>query len=99
MPGQVDEQVKDERLQRLQALLTEQQMAFNASQVGQTLPVLFERNGRHGGQIVGRSPYLQGVHAHGPDRLIGQIVAVRITGSSLNSLTGELETVKVEELA
>ena len=90
MPGQVDEAVKDERLARLQVLLTEQQKAFNASQVGQVLPVLFERKGRHEGQLVGRSPYLQGVHAHGPDRLMGQIVPVRITGSSLNSLTGEL---------
>ena len=90
MPGQLDEQVKDERLARLQALLTEQQTAFNAAQVGKTLPVLFERKGRHEGQIVGRSPYLQGVHAHGSDQLIGQIVPVRITGASLNSLTGEL---------
>ncbi|MGZ3274958.1 MAG: TRAM domain-containing protein, partial [Caulobacteraceae bacterium] len=90
MPGQVDEAVKDERLARLQALLIEQQKAFNAAQVGQVLPVLFERKGRHEGQVVGRSPYLQGVHAHGPDSLIGQIVPVRITGSSLNSLTGEL---------
>ena len=90
MPGQVDEAVKDERLARLQALLTEQQKAFNASQVGQVLPVLFERKGRHEGQVVGRSPYLQGVHAHGPDSLMGRIVPVRITGSSLNSLTGEL---------
>jgi tRNA-2-methylthio-N6-dimethylallyladenosine synthase len=90
MPGQVPEEVKDERLQRLQALLTQQQMAFNAAQVGKTLPVLFERKGRHDGQVVGRSPYLQGVHASGPDRLIGRIVPVKITGSSLNSLTGEL---------
>jgi tRNA-2-methylthio-N6-dimethylallyladenosine synthase len=90
MAGQVDEAVKDERLQRLQALLVEQQRAFNASQVGKTLPVLFERKGRHEGQVVGRSPYLQGVHAAGADRLIGQIVPVQITGSSLNSLTGEL---------
>jgi tRNA-2-methylthio-N6-dimethylallyladenosine synthase len=90
MPGQVDEAVTEERLARLQALLTEQQKAFNASQIGQVLPVLFERKGRHEGQVVGRSPYLQGVHAHGPDRLMGTIVPVLITGSSLNSLTGEL---------
>jgi tRNA-2-methylthio-N6-dimethylallyladenosine synthase len=94
MPGQVAEAVKEERLARLQALLVEQQMAFNAAQVGCTLPVLFERKGRHEGQLVGRSPYLQGVHAHAPDRLIGRIVPVRITGSSLNSLTGELALVE-----
>jgi len=93
MPGQVEEKVKEERLARLQAVLVEQQTGFNAAQVGKTLPVLFERKGRHDGQVVGRSPYLQGVHAHGPERLIGQIVPVKITGSSLNSLTGELAMV------
>jgi tRNA-2-methylthio-N6-dimethylallyladenosine synthase len=90
MAGQVDEAVKDQRLQALQALLTQQQRAFNARQVGRTLPVLFERKGRHPGQILGRSPYLQAVHADGPDRLIGQIVPVRITASAMNSMTGDL---------
>ena len=90
MAGQVDEAVKDERLQALQALLTKQQLAFNVSQVGKTLPVLFERKGRHPGQILGRSPYLQAVHTDGPDRLIGQIVPVRITSSAMNSMTGDL---------
>jgi tRNA-2-methylthio-N6-dimethylallyladenosine synthase len=90
MPGQVDEAVMEERLARLQALLAEQQKAFNAEQAGKVLPVLFDKPGRHSGQILGRSPYLQAVHADGPDRLIGQIVPVRITGSSMNSLTGEL---------
>ena len=88
MPGQVAEEVKTERLARLQALLDEQQVAFNAAQVGQTLPVLFERKGRHAGQLVGRSPYLQGVHAAAPEALIGQIVPVRIEGASKNSLSG-----------
>ena len=65
MAGQVAEEVKDERLARLQALLDEQQQAFNAAQVGRALPVLFEKPGRHPGQIAGRSPYLQAVHATG----------------------------------
>jgi tRNA-2-methylthio-N6-dimethylallyladenosine synthase len=90
MPGQVDEAVKEERLARLQALLAEQQRAFNAAQVGKTLPVLFERPGRHPGQILGRSPYLQAVHADGAEALIGQIVPVRIESAAMNSLTGEL---------
>jgi tRNA-2-methylthio-N6-dimethylallyladenosine synthase len=90
MPGQVPEAVKEERLARLQALLSEQQRAFNAEQAGKVLAVLFERPGRHPGQILGRSPYLQAVHADGPDRLIGQIVPVRIKSSAMNSLTGEL---------
>ncbi|MEM8921461.1 MAG: tRNA (N6-isopentenyl adenosine(37)-C2)-methylthiotransferase MiaB, partial [Pseudomonadota bacterium] len=56
MFGQVDEAEKDERLQRLQAVLNDQQTAFNASQIGQTLPVLFTGAGRNGGQVLGRSP-------------------------------------------
>ena len=91
MPGQVAEEVKDERLARLNALLDEQARAFNASQVGKTLPVLFERKGRHPGQLVGRSPYLQAVHAIAPDRLIGQIVSVRIEDAARMSLAGALE--------
>jgi tRNA-2-methylthio-N6-dimethylallyladenosine synthase len=90
MPGQVDEAVKDERLARLNALLDEQARAFNASQVGKVLPVLFERPGRHPGQLIGRSPYLQAVHAMAPDRLIGQIVPVRIEAAARMSLAGAL---------
>ena len=90
MPGQVDEAVKDERLARLNALLDEQARAFNAAQVGKVLPVLFERAGRHPGQLIGRSPYLQAVHAMAPDRLIGQIVPVRIESAARMSLAGVL---------
>ena len=78
------------RLYRLQALLEEQQRRFNRAQVGRVLPVLFEKPGRHSGQLIGRSPWLQGVHASAPDALIGQVVPVRITDSSLNSLAGAL---------
>jgi tRNA-2-methylthio-N6-dimethylallyladenosine synthase len=96
LPGQVADAVKDERLARLNTLLDDQARAFNASQVGKTLPVLFERKGRHPGQLIGRSPYLQAVHATAPDRLIGQIVPVRIETAARMSLGGvmaqELET-------
>jgi tRNA-2-methylthio-N6-dimethylallyladenosine synthase len=91
MPGQVPDEVLEERLRRLQALLEAQQTAFNAAQAGKTLPVLFEKPGRHDGQLIGRSPYLQAVHATAPDRLIGQIVPVRVTSTARNSLAGALE--------
>jgi tRNA-2-methylthio-N6-dimethylallyladenosine synthase len=95
MPGQVAEAVKEERLQRLQALLNAQQQAFNASQAGRTLDVLLEKSGRHPGQLVGRSPYLQAVHVTAPDRLLGKIVPVKVESAGRNSLAGvlELETV------
>ncbi|MBK8543063.1 MAG: tRNA-2-methylthio-N(6)-dimethylallyladenosine synthase [Caulobacteraceae bacterium] len=90
MIGQVSEDEQSERLQRLQALLFSQQTAFNASQVGRTLPVLVTGKGRMPGQKHGRSPYLQSVHFQDTHAQNGDIVDVRITGSSQNSLTGEL---------
>ncbi|NEX91491.1 tRNA (N6-isopentenyl adenosine(37)-C2)-methylthiotransferase MiaB [Caulobacter sp. 17J65-9] len=90
MPNQVPDEVAVERLARLNALLDQQREAFNASMVGRTLPVLFERPGRHPGQAVGRSPYLQGVHVDAAEQLIGQIVPVRIEVAGKNSLTGAL---------
>jgi len=78
------------RLAELQALLQQQQRAFNAAAVGRTIPVLFEKPGRHAGQLVGRSPYLQPVHAEATPDLIGEIVPVRIATMQSNSLTGTL---------
>jgi tRNA-2-methylthio-N6-dimethylallyladenosine synthase len=88
MPGQVAPEVAEERLAHLQALLVEQQQAFNAGLVGRTIDVLFEKPGRHAGQVVGRSPYLQAVHIEAPQSLIGQIAPVRIDGTGRNSLAG-----------
>jgi len=74
----VPESVKSERLQRLQALLHQQQRAFNQSFCGQTMQVLFERCGRNPGQLVGRSPWLQAVQADGPETLLGTLADVVI---------------------
>ncbi|WP_140984309.1 tRNA (N6-isopentenyl adenosine(37)-C2)-methylthiotransferase MiaB [Asticcacaulis tiandongensis] len=93
MPGQVDEAVADARLKALQALINEQQQAFKADLVGQTIDVLFEKRGRHNRQAIGRSPWLQSVFAEDADHLIGQIVPVKIIGLGNNSLIGELESV------
>jgi tRNA-2-methylthio-N6-dimethylallyladenosine synthase len=90
LQGQVPETVKAERLAELQDLLAEQQRAFNAATVGRDLPVLFEKPGRHAGQLVGRSPYLQAVHATAPETLLGEIAPVRIAGVGPYSLAGEL---------
>ena len=90
MMGQVAPAVADARLQALQTLLVEQQKAFNAAQVGRVLPVLFEKPGRHPGQLIGRSPYLQSVHLEAPAALMGQIAPVRIASAGQNSLAGEL---------
>ncbi len=89
-PRQIAEAVQSERLDRLQELLTSQQRAFNEACIGRELPVLFERRGRHEGQLVGRSPYLQGVHVTAPADGLGRIRQVRIQRVDRNSLGGEL---------
>jgi tRNA-2-methylthio-N6-dimethylallyladenosine synthase len=90
MDGHVPEQVKDERLQQLQALLVEQQQAFTVSMVGRTMPTLIEKPGRQAGQRVGRSPWLQPVIVDEKAGEIGDIINVRITGTGFNSLHAEL---------
>jgi tRNA-2-methylthio-N6-dimethylallyladenosine synthase len=90
MDDQVDERVKSERLQRLQRAIDASQADFNRRCVGRTVSVLFERLGRHGGQIVGRSPYLQPVQIEAPASLIGAIAPVTITEVASNSLFGAL---------
>jgi tRNA-2-methylthio-N6-dimethylallyladenosine synthase len=99
MAGQVDEAVKSERLLRLQAVVEAQQRAFNAAQIGRALPILFEKPGRHPGQVIGRSPYLQAVHCEGEPGLIGQIVTVQIIDAAHNSLTGRQITQPAREPA
>ncbi len=86
----VDPAEADDRLQRLQALLTQQQRATQEAMVGRETSVLFEKPGREPGQMVGKSEYLQSVHAEAPVELRGQIARVRITAAQANSLTGAL---------
>ncbi len=90
MDDQVDEATKTDRLHRLQHEIDHNQATFNRRCVGRTFPVLFERPGRHAGQIVGRSPYLQPVQIDAPTLLIGEIAAVTITDVASNSLFGAL---------
>ena len=86
MKDQVAEAVKDERLQRLQALLMQQQRDFAAGLVGTTIDALVEKPGRQAGQKVGRSPWLQPVILDETAGEIGDIVAVRITRAGQTSL-------------
>ena len=96
LADQVREEVKIERLSRLQDVVEAQRRAFNASMVGQTVDVLFEKPGRHPGQIAGKSPYLQPVQVEGPARLIGRVAPVEIVACSSNSLFGRLENSLLE---
>jgi tRNA-2-methylthio-N6-dimethylallyladenosine synthase len=90
MGGQVEEAVMAERLARLQALTEGQQKAFNRASIGRSMDVLFDRKGKHPGQIAGRSPYLQAVQVEADESLIGTVAAVEITATGAWSLHGTL---------
>jgi len=87
---QVPEDVKSARLAELQILLDRQTKQFDQFVIGRELDVLFERPGRHAGQIAGRSQYLQAVFVAGPESLLGSIRRVRVTAAVANSLAAEL---------
>ncbi len=92
MEDQIPDGVASDRLTRLQYLLNHQQERFNAQTVGQTIPVLFERLGRNGGILVGRSPCLQLVQAEADAGLLGKIHSVAIRGHGPGSLSGVIAT-------
>jgi len=89
MPGLIREDIKDERLQRLQALLADQMKSFNENTIGMEVPILFD-GVTSKGQLHGRTPYNQAIHVEGNPRLNGHIETVRITGTNGKSLTGDL---------
>jgi tRNA-2-methylthio-N6-dimethylallyladenosine synthase len=88
-PGAVPEPEKDRRLQALQALLRQQGDAFNRACVGRVVDVLVTGLGRHPGQVAGRSPWLQPVHATGAAP-VGAMVPMKIGAALPNSLSATM---------
>ncbi len=89
--SQVPENVKNERLKILHTEIMNQQLEYNQTSIGKIMPVLFDREGKHEGQIIGKTPYMQSVYLQNPpENLLGNIVNVKITGTSTSSLTGEV---------
>ena len=78
----------DERLQRLQARIAANQLAFNRSKVGSETQVLVERKGRRDGQMIGRSPWMQSVHFDS-GAAPGEMVDVRLVSAGPNSMAGQ----------
>ena len=89
MDGQIDPEVMDDRLQRLQAVIGRNAIAFNQASVGRECAVLVERRGRQPGQWLGKSPWLQSVHFEG-EASVGDMVRVRLVQAGPNSLHGEV---------
>ena len=91
MEDQIAPEIMDDRLQRLQARINAHQAAFNAASVGKETEVLIERRGRHPGQMIGRSPWLQSVHVD-TDAVPGDILPVKLLADGPRSMTGALLT-------
>jgi tRNA-2-methylthio-N6-dimethylallyladenosine synthase len=87
---QVSEDVKTDRLHRLQARLQASALAFNQASVGRRCDILIERRGRHEGQWIGKSPWLQSVVVTQPQLAIGDIVEVELVSAGPNSLEGRI---------
>jgi tRNA-2-methylthio-N6-dimethylallyladenosine synthase len=87
MEDQIPREVMDDRLQRLQSRINEHRLAFNRSTVGIETEALIERSGRHDGQMIGRSPWLQSVHVD-TSAAPGEIVDVTLVAAGPNSMTG-----------
>ncbi|MBQ6853887.1 MAG: tRNA (N6-isopentenyl adenosine(37)-C2)-methylthiotransferase MiaB [Alphaproteobacteria bacterium] len=90
MKNQIPEDVKTERLMRLQALLLEQQKEAYEAVVGKVLPVLLTEKGKKDGQLIGYTPYLQSTHVSLDDSYLNKIVSLKITKASATSLSSEL---------
>ena len=86
--GQIDDDIANERLQRIQALITRQQREIQQSMVGRNVSVLVEKAGRMEGQMVGKSEYLHAVHIENCTAQIGEIARVKIVEAKTNSLSG-----------
>src|SRR5690606_34780853 len=87
------QEVKLDRLHRLQALVNEQAAAISAAMVGTTQRLLVEGpSKRDPNEMKGRSENNRIVNFIGNPRLIGQMVDVRITQTMANTLKGEIVT-------
>jgi tRNA-2-methylthio-N6-dimethylallyladenosine synthase len=86
MDDQIAPEVMNERLQRLQSLIIEQQIAFNRAMVGTRTEVLLERPGKLPGQMIGKSPWLQSIVVD--EGMAGDLIEVDITAAGPNSLIG-----------
>ena len=87
MPDQVPKEVVQERFDRLVALQEGISLARNRDQVGRTVEVLVEGDGKRGGSTQARTRTNRIVHL--PDPIApGTFVTARVTSAAAHHLTG-----------
>ncbi|AHX03888.1 tRNA-i(6)A37 thiotransferase enzyme MiaB [Ehrlichia chaffeensis str. Heartland] len=90
-PNQIPEEIKSQRIFRLQELLREQQLAFNRNMIGQTCSVLFNnKKGKFDNQIIGKTEYMQScyINTDNPNQFYNSILPIKIIDAYQNSVTG-----------
>jgi tRNA-2-methylthio-N6-dimethylallyladenosine synthase len=91
MADPVPDAVKEARNQELLRILEANSARRTAALVGSAVEVLVEGPDRKGVQFMGRTPGNRVVHFAADERLIGELVRVRVTDASRAALYGELE--------
>jgi tRNA-2-methylthio-N6-dimethylallyladenosine synthase len=95
LDGKVEEEIKLERLHRLQSLQERITLEKNEAQEGQTTLVLVEGPSQTGGsQLSGRTPQNRVVNFEGSPQLVGEEIPILVTVAHAHSLEG---VVSVEE--
>jgi len=97
MGDQIPDEVKEERNQILLRLLEQNSDRRNATLLGTTQEVLVEGPDKKGVQFMGRTRGNRIVHFAANERLIGELVPVKINRVSTAVLYGELELAGVEK--
>ncbi len=91
LPDEVPRELKQERLERLQAKVNGQARAISRQMVGSTQRVLVEKHSRRDPrQLAGRTENMRWVNFDGPPSLVDRFADVRITEAMPNSLRGRL---------
>ena len=91
MDGQIPEEVKKERLARLNTVINESVVGANDKYMGVEGEILIEGCDKRGEPMMfGKLPSLKMVYVRGDESMIGNYYKVRITGTRFNSLVGEL---------
>jgi tRNA-2-methylthio-N6-dimethylallyladenosine synthase len=88
LPGKLSEEVKGDRLRRIQELQKKITLQIHRSLEGRTLEVLVTGSGREPGQLSGRSGGMKTVNFQGPPELYGCLVPVTIVSGRPASLVG-----------
>ena len=91
-------EIKQKRLERLQALVNEQAAAISAGMVGTVQRILVEKTSvKSERELAGRTENQRWVNFIGPSELVGRFVDVVITEPKRNSLRGRLVSSAIQK--